>query len=57
MGMLERMREPRADGAAPSLFEVAPREPPLPEAPGCRAGVSSTSLRNWELFMVGVVGW
>jgi len=57
MGMLERMREPRADGAAPSLFEVAPREPPLPEVPGCRAGVSSTSLRNWELFMVGVVGW
>ena len=29
----------------------------LPEAPDCRAGVLSTSLRNWELFMVGVVGW
>ena len=50
MGMLERMREPRAE-------VVAPRGPPLPEAPGCRAGVSSTSFRNCALFMVCVIAW
>jgi hypothetical protein len=55
IGMLERMREPRAEGVAPSLFGVAPRLPPLPEAPDCLAGVPSTSLRNWELFMAAVV--
>ncbi len=55
--MLERIRDPRADGVAPSLFGVPPRITPLPEAPACRAGVSSTSLRNWELFMVRGGGW
>jgi hypothetical protein len=57
MGMLERMREPKAEGVALSLFGVVPSVPPVPEAPDCREGVSSTSLRNWELFMVTVVGW
>jgi hypothetical protein len=57
MGILERIREPRAEGVAPSLLGVAPGGPPAPEAPGCGAGVSRTSLRNWELFMAGVVGW
>jgi hypothetical protein len=50
------MREPRTEGVAPSLLGVMPRGPPLPEAPDCRAGVSSTNFRNWELFMAGVIG-
>ena len=53
MGMLERIRDPRAVGVAPSRFAVAPpRAVLLSDEPGGRPGVSSTSLRNCELFMI-----
>lgn len=45
MGMLERIREPKA-GVAPSRRGVAPVLLFVSDAPGCLAGVSSTSLRN-----------
>ena len=57
MGMLERMRDPRADGIAPSLRSVAPRPVLPPEASGRQAGVSSTNFRNCELFMVLVANF
>lgn len=50
MGIELRMREPSADGVAPFLLcaVLSVGE----EAWACRAGVSRTSLRNWELFIV-----
>ncbi len=48
MGMLDLKREPRA-GVAPPLCNLAPMEFSLVlEA----VGVSSTSRRNWVLFMI-----
>jgi hypothetical protein len=49
------MREPRAEGA-PSRRGVAPSAGLLSALEeGCRAGVSRTSLRNCELFIVVLV--
>jgi hypothetical protein len=55
MGMELRIREPSAEGVAPSRLDVAPNPGLLSPDPACRAGVSNTSLRNCELFIVVVV--
>jgi len=55
MGMEERILEPKAEGA-PSRLGVTPRVDLACPEPGCRAGVSITSFRNSELFMMAVVG-
>jgi hypothetical protein len=52
MGRELRIREPRADGVAPSHLGVGSLSVEL--EPACRPGVSRTSLRNWELFMVAL---
>jgi hypothetical protein len=52
MGIELRIREPSAIGVAPSRLEVAPLVELLCSEPGFLAGVSSTSFRNCELFIV-----
>lgn len=48
IGMLDLMRDPRAEGVAAALpFGVA--DAPL----GDLAALASRSFRNWSLFMVG----
>ena len=49
-----RMRDPSAEGVAPSCLGVAPRVALASPDFECRAGVSRTSLRNCELFIVRV---
>lgn len=56
MGMELRIREPRADGAAPSRLGAAPCGGLLSPEFDCRAGVSRTSLRNCVLFIVKLRG-
>jgi hypothetical protein len=51
MGMELRIRDPRAEGVAPSRLGVAPSVGLLSPEPDWRAGVSRTSLRNCELFI------
>ncbi len=46
------MREPNAEGVAPSRRGVAPRAGFLSPELDCLTGVSRTSLRNCELFIV-----
>ena len=52
MGMALRIREPKADGVEPSRLGVAPSVGLLSPELDCRAGVSRTSFRNCELFIV-----
>lgn len=54
MGMLDRIREPRAAGEAPSLRGVLVRASLLPL--DFTLGVSRTRRRNCVLFMVVVEG-
>jgi hypothetical protein len=56
MGMELRIREPRAEGVAPSRLGVAPSVGLLSPELDWRAGVSSTSLRNCELFIEALGG-
>jgi hypothetical protein len=56
MGMELRMREPRAEGVAPSRLGVALSVDLLSPKFDCRAGVSRTSLRNCELFILRLRG-
>ena len=49
-----RIREPSADGT-PSRCEVAPIVGLPSTLEDWRDGVSRTSLRNWELFIVVMV--
>lgn len=54
MGILLRMREPSADGVAPfraGVDLISEGE----EEDAWRAGVSSTSLRNWLLFILVIL--
>jgi hypothetical protein len=53
IGIELRIREPSAEGVAP-LREDAADLSAGDEEEACRAGVSRTSLRNWELFIFGV---
>ena len=48
IGILDLMREPRAE-VAPPLCDFDPKEFSLDLG---AAGVSSTSRRNWVLFMI-----
>ena len=56
MGMELRIRDPRAEGVAPSCLGVAPTDSLLSPEPGWRAGVSRTNLRNCELFILSLRG-
>jgi hypothetical protein len=53
IGIELRIREPSAEGVAP-LRDAAADLSAGDEEEACRAGVSRTSLRNWELFIFGV---
>ena len=53
IGIELRILEPSAEGVAP-LRDVATDLSAGDEEEACRAGVSRTSLRNWELFIFGV---
>jgi hypothetical protein len=53
IGIELRIREPSAEGVAP-LREEAADLSAGDEEEACRAGVSRTSLRNWELFILSV---
>lgn len=52
MGIELRIREPSAEGVAPSRLGAAPVAEFLSPGVVCLAGVSSTSFRNCWLFMV-----
>jgi hypothetical protein len=52
IGIELRIREPSAEGVAPLRDEAADLSTG-DEEEACRAGVSRTSLRNWELFIFG----
>jgi hypothetical protein len=53
IGIELRIREPSAEGVAPLRGEAVDLSTG-DEEEACRAGVSRTSLRNWELFILGV---